>query len=88
MSTDTKAPYSFVFNKAKNTWVCSVHGEVDFTGWVPCWNGCDDGFFDEYEDDPINFAPGESYERCSECRGKGGWRVCGYCAADNPDVEW
>ena len=39
--------YSFVFDKAKDARICSVHGEVDFVGWVPCWNGCDDGYFGE-----------------------------------------
>lgn len=28
---------------------------------------CDDGFIDEYEDDAINYAPGEEYRPCSEC---------------------
>jgi hypothetical protein len=47
-----KTRYTFRFDKAKDAWICSVHGEVDSVGWVPCWNGCDDGYFDEYEDDP------------------------------------
>lgn len=50
-----------------------------FLDWVDCWNGCDDGWFDEYEDDAINFAPGEEYRQCSQCEGKGGWLVCGNC---------
>lgn len=36
---------SFVFDKAKDSWVCSVHGEVDSVGWVPCWNGCCDSCY-------------------------------------------
>lgn len=84
----TEAPYSFVFDKAKDTWVCSKHGEMDDnTGWVNCWNGCNEGWFDEYDDDPINADPG-AMSMCSECKGEGGWRVCGECAKDNPDVEW
>lgn len=83
----TETPYSFKFDKAKDAWICSVHGEVDMTGWVPCWSGCEEGYFDEYEDDPINEEPG-TLSRCSECKGKGGWMVCGQCNADNPDVEW
>ena len=35
----TSPKYSFAFDKAKDAWVCSVHGEVDFVGWVRCWNG-------------------------------------------------
>jgi hypothetical protein len=79
--------YSFVFDKAKDAWVCSVHGEVYSVGWVPCWNGCNEGCFDNYEEDPLMFDPGD-FSTCSECNGKGGWRVCSECNADNPDVEW
>lgn len=87
MATHSTRPYSFVFDKAKDTWVCSIHGEVDNTGWVPCWNGCQYGWFDDYEEDPIECDPGE-ISRCSECKGNGGWIVCGECNANNPDVEW
>lgn len=87
MSAAHNPDYSFVFDKAKDSWVCSVHGEVDFVGWVPCYAGCDEGMFDEYEDDPINEAPG-TFSRCSECKGEGGWKVCGACNANNLDVEW
>ncbi len=75
------------FDKAKDTHVCSVHGEVSFTGWVPCHAGCDEGYFDEYEDDPLMNDPGDM-SKCSECKGEGGSRVCGLCCSDNPDVEW
>lgn len=85
--SETDAEYSFKFDAAKNTWVCSVHGEVSWTGWVTCWTGCDEGFFDEYEDDPITCEPGD-YSSCPECKGNGGWQVCGECCKDNPDVEW
>jgi hypothetical protein len=67
-------------------WICSVHGEVDAV-WLPCWNGCEDGFFDAYEDDPINCDDGE-LETCSECKGRGGWQVCAACNINNPDVEF
>jgi hypothetical protein len=87
VSTQPVPEYSFKFDKAKDTWVCSVHGEVDSVGYMPCWNGCDEGWFDDYEEDPIECEPGE-ISMCRECRGQGGWRVCGECAADNPDVEW
>jgi hypothetical protein len=79
--------YSFIFDRAKDTWICSVHGETDSTAWVPCWNGCQDGYFDAYEDDPINNDPGD-LESCSACGGKGGWMVCGQCNFDNPDAEF
>lgn len=40
---------------------------------------CEDGYIDEYEDDPINFAPGEEYSRCDECHGTGIERWCPNC---------
>lgn len=80
-------PYSFSLDKKSNSWVCSVHGPVGMTAWVPCWNGCDDGYFDAYEDDPINNDPGDT-EPCRECRGEGGHVVCGECNINNPDAEF
>jgi hypothetical protein len=43
---------------------------------------CDDGWCDEYEDDPINFAPGEEYTMCHECLGTGVLRWCAKCGCD------
>lgn len=83
----TKSDYSFRFDKARDTWVCSVHGDVDMTAWVPCWAGCQDGYLDAYEDDPINCDPGE-LEMCDECCGHGGWTVCGQCNINNVDAEF
>ncbi len=77
---------SLHFDGKQETWICDKHGEVE-TGWVPCWNGCDEGWFDDYEEDPIECEPGE-ISRCPECKGHGGWRVCAECNKDNPDVEW
>jgi len=87
MSETAQKPYSFVFDEAKDTWVCSVHGSVEWTGWVPCWNGCDDGYFDGYEEDPLWYDEGDM-ETCAACNGEGGWVVCGECNKNNPDVEW
>lgn len=36
-----------------------------------CNNFCTDGFKDEYDDDPINFLPGECLIPCNECNGTG-----------------
>jgi len=73
------------FDRQKDSWVCTEHGECE-TGWVQCYAGCDDGEFDEYEDDPINNDEGD-YSICPECHGEGGFRVCLECNRDNPDVE-
>lgn len=80
-------PYSFEFDEQRDTWVCSKHGDVDSTAWVPCWNGCTDGYFDDYEEDPIECEPGD-ISTCSECLGNGGWRVCGECNLNNQDAEF
>jgi hypothetical protein len=42
---------------------------------------CQDGYFDAYEDDPINNDEGDM-EPCRECRAEGGWTVCGQCNAN------
>lgn len=47
--------------------------------WVDCWMGCDEGYFDEYETDPINNDPGDM-SPCSACHGEGGYLEC-------PDAE-
>lgn len=44
--------------------------------------GCDDGYIDEHDEDPINFAPGQAYEVCQECRGTGHVRWCPKCGCD------
>ena len=43
---------------------------------------CEDGYIDEYEDDPLNFAPGEEYTICDECLGTGMNWWCPKCGAD------
>lgn len=47
-------------------------GQMD---WVDCWSGCEDGYFDGYEEDPLWFEPGEM-EVCGNCDGTGGWWEC------------
>jgi len=38
---------------------------------------CDgSGEVDCYEDDAINYAPDQEYERCGRCNGEGGWWLC------------
>lgn len=43
---------------------------------------CLDGYIDESHDDPINFAPGEEFSICRECKGHGIERWCPSCGAD------
>lgn len=86
MASETVA-YSFVFDKAKDAWICSVHGNVGDCAWVQCWQGCDEGYFDAYEDDPINCDEGD-LEVCQECKGNGGFQVCPQCNINNPDAEF
>jgi len=76
------------FDKKRDTHVCSIHGDVDDTGWVQCWACGGEGGNDMYEEDGVNYSPGEEWSTCDECNGKGGFVVCGQCNADNPDVEW
>lgn len=39
----------FHFDKKQQTWIFPKHGDVgDNTAWVRCWNGCQDGWFDDY----------------------------------------
>lgn len=43
--------------------------------WEPCHAGCDDGYFDGYEEDPLWYQPGEM-ATCHECSGSGGHFWC------------
>jgi len=44
--------------------------------WIDCCECAGEGEFDEYDDDPINYGPGEEYTDCQLCRGHGGWLEC------------
>jgi len=46
--------------------------------WVECDAGCEDGYHDGYEEDPLWFSPGEM-ELCEACKGLGGWWECYHC---------
>lgn len=78
----------FHFDEAIDSWVCDEHGEIDSPAWVPCWSCGGEGGQDAHDDDAINYAPGEEWNGCDECRGNGGWNVCPDCNADNPDAEF
>lgn len=49
--------------------------------------GCDDGYFDEYEDDAINYSPGECLTRCDTCNGTGIEMWCPSCGQDPRKVR-
>ena len=44
--------------------------------WTTCWQCGGDGGYDEYEDDPVNFAPGQEWTTCGSCKGEGGYLEC------------
>lgn len=56
-------------------------------GYVPIrWKncdviGCEDGYIDMYDEDPVFFSPGEM-EMCDECCGTGIVRWCPECGQD------
>lgn len=47
-----------------------------------------DGYFDCYEDDPINYSPGEEDEPCSECNGHGREIWCRKCGWDYLEKQY
>jgi predicted RNA-binding Zn-ribbon protein involved in translation (DUF1610 family) len=54
-----------------------------YTHWRECTEiGCDEGYIDRYDGDPINYSEGALYERCQTCRGQGHLRWCPSCGAD------
>lgn len=53
---------------------CQICGEFLEPEECPECGG--EGYFDEYEDDPINYFPGEEYIKCGLCRGTGSVFVC------------
>ena len=52
-----------------------------------CNNFCEDGYFDEADDDPINFMPGESHTVCRECNGTGIEVWCPACGANLSGIK-
>lgn len=52
---------------------CSICGGL--MAWEPCWNGCDEGYIDLYEEDPL-FYDEDDCELCQICEGRGGYWVC------------
>lgn len=43
--------------------------------WIDCWNGCDDGYLNFYELDPLWYD--DDYDQpCDVCQCRGGWQTC------------
>ncbi len=61
---------------------CPKCGEYDVRSQYCIVTGCDDGYIDEYDDDAINFSPGQEFRVCEECRGRGFVRWCAKCGWD------
>ena len=52
------------------------------TRYRDCDNiGCEDGWCDDFEEDPLWFSPGDS-SPCPECRGTGQFQWCPQCGLD------
>jgi hypothetical protein len=51
-----------------------------------CWNGCDDGYFDGYEEDPLYYDIGEFYA-CYACHGHGSIVYCP-CCEKRQEEKW
>lgn len=66
-----------------NVYCKTCHGEAD---WIDCWNGCDDGYFDGYEEDPLWYDEGDLIT-CEICKGNGGWYTCLACPAGASVLE-
>jgi hypothetical protein len=47
--------------------------------WADCWNDCEDGWEDRYDEDPLWY--GHELYPCDVCQTKGGWWYCAYCEA-------
>ena len=43
--------------------------------YADCWNICDEGYFDGYEEDPLWYGPGDMYA-CDVCEGTGYLPYC------------
>jgi hypothetical protein len=73
--------------------------EVDYDAQCPecnhspihyrtCQNWCEDGWIDDYDDDPINCPiPGLEFTRCDECRGTGIETWCPNCGENLSGIK-
>lgn len=66
-------------NDERNIVVCRRCGAD--AEWIECWAGCEDGYYDGFEDDPMWYDEGD-YIPCDTCSGRGGWWGC--CNLDCP----
>jgi len=62
-----------MYRGSDGSMICALcNGEME---WVECGAGCEDGYFDGYEDDPLWYHPGEM-KPCYQCGGHGGSWWC------------
>jgi hypothetical protein len=54
--------------------------------WTECQDGCDDGYFDGYDEDPLWYDPGD-LRPCCECGGQGGIFWCENPKCDTQDIR-
>jgi hypothetical protein len=62
-----------MYRGCDGAWTCA---QCDYEmEWEDCHSGCEDGYFDGYEEDPNWYHPGELVS-CHECGGEGGSWWC------------
>jgi len=64
--------------------VCAICGQP--LEWENCWNGCDDGFIDRHDEDPLWYDE-DDVEECDICDGAGGWWICPYAYKHEKQAE-
>lgn len=58
------------------------HCEHTVIHQIDCTYGCENGWFDDHDEDPLNYYPGESESKCMECLGTGFETWCANCGAN------
>lgn len=65
---------------------CPICGaELD---WIDCEMCGGQGGFDAWEEDPINFWPGEDWVVCEFCKGEGGYLGCPFAETHDQEPLW
>lgn len=64
--------------------VCFICG--NYMEWEDCWNGCDDGYHNLYDEDPLWYDE-DDIEVCTICEGRGGYWVCPNAGNHSKEIE-